>query len=163
MSTIIEHPLLLLSLSLGLLWPSTFLGSLLLRRSRALDEEIDKHYALILGATLTLLSLIVGFSFSMAVGRYDQRKNLEEEEANAIGTEYLRVDQLTPAVATRARALLKSYLEQRVIFYSSNDEEVLRQSDVRTAQLQNDLWAVISPAVAGTTDPARRPGPRRNE
>ena len=53
MSTIIEHPLLLLSLSLGLLLAVDLLGSLLLRRSRALDEEIDKHYALILGATLT--------------------------------------------------------------------------------------------------------------
>ena len=119
----------------------------------AFDEEIDKHYALILGATLTLLSLIVGFSFSMAVGRYDQRKNLEEEEANAIGTEYLRVDQLPPAAATRIRALLKSYLEQRIIFYTSNDDEALRQSDARTAQLQNELWAVVSPAVAERPTP----------
>ena len=43
-------------------------------------------------AALTLLGLIVGFSFSMAVTRYDQRKNLEEAEANAIGTEYTRAD-----------------------------------------------------------------------
>jgi hypothetical protein len=84
MTTIIEHPLLVLSVSLALFWLSTLLGALVLRRGRAFEEEIDKHYALILGATLTLLSLIVGFSFSMAVGRYDQRKNLEEEEANGI-------------------------------------------------------------------------------
>jgi hypothetical protein len=64
-------------LSLALLWPSTLEGALVLRRSRAFDDEIDKHHALILGATLVLLSLIVGFSFSMAVGRYDQRKNSE--------------------------------------------------------------------------------------
>jgi hypothetical protein len=63
---------------------------------------------LVLGATLTLLSLIVGFSFSMAVGRYDQRKNLEEEEANAIGTEYARAELLPAAAAARVRALLKS-------------------------------------------------------
>jgi hypothetical protein len=39
-------------------------------------------------ATLTLLGLIIGFSFSMAINRYDQRKNYEEAEVNAIGTEY---------------------------------------------------------------------------
>ena len=49
-----------------------------------------------INASLTLLALIIGFSFSMAVSRYDQRKNYEEEEANAIGTEYVRVD-LLPA------------------------------------------------------------------
>ena len=153
MSSIIEHPFLVLLLSLALLWPSTFVGALMLRRSRTMDEEVDKHYALILGATLTLLSLIVGFSFSRAVGRYDQRKNLEEEEGNAIGTEYLRVDQLPPAASARVRTLLRSYLEQRIIFYSSNDAEVLRQSDARTAQLQNELWAVVSPAVAERPTP----------
>ncbi|WP_334397930.1 hypothetical protein [Bradyrhizobium sp. AZCC 2289] len=45
-------------------------------------------------ATFTLLALIIGFTFSMAVSRYDQRKTLEEAEANAIGTEYLRADLL---------------------------------------------------------------------
>jgi hypothetical protein len=43
---------------------------------------------------LTLLALIIGFSFSMAVSRYDQRKSYEEAEANAIGTEYARADLL---------------------------------------------------------------------
>jgi hypothetical protein len=45
---------------------------------------------------MTLLALIIGFTFSMAVSRYDQRRTLEEAEANAIGTEYLRAD-LLPA------------------------------------------------------------------
>jgi hypothetical protein len=44
------------------------------------------EFGIILAATLTLLSLLIGFSFSMAANRYDQRKNLEEAEANAIGT-----------------------------------------------------------------------------
>ena len=45
-------------------------------------------------AALTLLGLIIGFSFSMATGRYDLRKSYEEAEANAIGTEYVRADLL---------------------------------------------------------------------
>ena len=44
-----------------------------------------------MAASLTLPGLIIGFTFSMAIDRYDQRKNYEEAEANAIGTEYLRI------------------------------------------------------------------------
>jgi hypothetical protein len=50
----------------------------------------------------------------MAVSRYDQRKNLEEAETNTIGTEYVRADLLPPADAATVRALLKSYVDQRV-------------------------------------------------
>jgi hypothetical protein len=50
----------------------------------------------------------------MAISRYDQRKNLEESEANAIGAEYVRADFLPGADAARVRALLRNYLDQRV-------------------------------------------------
>lgn len=150
---ITDYPLLVLVLSLVLLVPSTLLGALALRRSRALDDEIDKQYGLILGATLTLLSLIVGFTFAMAVGRYDQRKNLEEEEANAIGTEFLRAELLPAAATARVRTLLKSYLEQRIVFYSTRDPEALQRNDARTAQLQRELWTVVSEAAAERPTP----------
>ena len=71
------------------------------------------------GATLTLLGLIIGFSFAMAIGRYDQRRNYEEEEANAIGTEYVRADLLPAADAARTRALLRKCLDRRISFYRS--------------------------------------------
>jgi hypothetical protein len=53
---------------------------------------------------LTLPALIIGFSFSMATTRYDQRKNYEEQEANAIGTEYARADLLSPVDAAKVRS-----------------------------------------------------------
>jgi hypothetical protein len=49
--------------------------------------------------------LIIGFSFSMAANRYDQRKNFEQAEANAIGTEMLRADFLPTADAVYVRRL----------------------------------------------------------
>jgi len=84
----------------------------------------------------------------MAVSRYDQRKNLEEEEANAIGTEYVRADLLPAADAAKVRPLLRSYLDQRVLFYSTRDPEQVRQINARTAKLQNELWAAILPPAA---------------
>src|SRR5208282_5684285 len=107
---------------------------------------------LVLAASLTLLGLIIGFSFSMAVSRYDLRKNYEEAEANAIGTEYLRADLLPAADAANVRALLRSYLDQRILFYENRDAQQLRQINATTADLQAQLWsAVRSPAGSQPT------------
>lgn len=59
------------------------------KRRRNLEQD-ERDSGVIEAATLTLLSLIIGFSFSMAMSRYEQRKNYEAAEANAIGTEYVR-------------------------------------------------------------------------
>ena len=152
MSNVMDHPLLVFVVSLVVLWLSTQLGASVLKRWRDLEHDVREDFAVILAATLTLLGLIIGFSFSMATSRYDQRKNLEEAEANAIGTEYVRADLLPPADAVKVRALIRNYLDQRVLFYTTRDDEQLRQIDARTAQLQTDLWsAVLAPAAAQPT------------
>jgi hypothetical protein len=112
----------------------------------------SQDFGFIVASTLTLLGLIIGFTFSMAVSRYDLRKNYEEAEANAIGTEYVRADLLPAADGARVRELLKNYLDQRILFYQTADEQELRQINDRTAQLQNELWsAVLAPAEAQPT------------
>ncbi len=55
----------------------------------------------------------------MALERYSQRENYEEAEANAIGTEYLRVGLLPSADVAKVHALLLNYLDQRVLFYTA--------------------------------------------
>ena len=85
----------------------------------------------------------------MAIERYDQRKNYEEAEANAIGTEMVRAGLLPPADASKVRLLLRSYLDQRVSFYTTRDGLQLREINARTAELQGALWsAVEAPAKA---------------
>jgi hypothetical protein len=118
-----------------------------------LEEEIRDDFGVVLAASLTLLGLIIGFSFSMAISRYDQRKNYEESEANAIGTEYVRADLLPAADAAKVRALLRSYLDQRILFYVSRDESQLRQINARTAHLQAELWSVVQTAAAAQPTP----------
>jgi hypothetical protein len=152
MNNVTHYPLLVFALSFVALWLSAWIGASLLRRQRKLDEEIREDFGVILAATLTLLGLIIGFSFSMAINRYDQRKNYEEAEANAIGTEYVRADLLPVADAARVRALLRNYLEQRILFYRAHDERPLQEINARTAQLQIELWsAVQAPAAAQPT------------
>src|SRR5678816_3914646 len=114
MFRIVDYPLLVFVISFVVLLASVTKGGRLLTKFQPPDEKSRENLSLILSATLTLLGLIIGFTFSMAVGRYDQRKNLEEEEANAIGTEYLRADFLPAPEAERVRALLKTYLAKRI-------------------------------------------------
>jgi hypothetical protein len=147
-AAMVDYPALVLVTSLVALWAATMLGSLAFRRQRELDDGVNASYGVIVGAALTLLGLIIGFTFSMAVGRYEQRKNYEEEEANAIGTEYVRADLLSTADAARVHALLKGYLDQRILFYTARDEQELHGIDARTAQLQKELWATVSTAAA---------------
>ncbi len=145
----LNHPLVLFAGSVFGLWFSAWVGFSILRRRRSLEEGLMDDFAVILAATLTLLGLIIGFSFSMATGRYDQRKNYEEAEANAIGTELVRADLLPFDDATKVRALLKAYLDQRILFYTTRDLEELRKVNDQTAKLQGELWsAVATPAVA---------------
>lgn len=147
-----NSPFLVLVLSFFVLWLSALSGAFILRRQQKLDEDIGEDFRQILAATLTLLALIIAFIFSMATSRYDLRKNYEAEETNEIGTAYARVNLLSTEDAAKARALLKNYLDQRVLFYITSDEQQLRQIDTRTAQLQAELWStVVAPATAQPT------------
>jgi hypothetical protein len=90
----------------------------------------------------------------MAVSRFEQRKNYEEDEANAIGTEYTRAGLLAAADTTKVRALLKSYVDERILYYQTRDAGQLRQIDARTQELQAQLWsAVEAPVRAGQPNP----------
>src|SRR6202021_2983974 len=141
--TPMDRPILLFAFSLLALWVAARLGASLRNRRPALQEKERDNFSVILGATLTLLGLIIGFSFSMAISRYDQRKSYEEAEANAIGTEYLRVDMLPADKASTARALLRAYTEQRILFYTTRTAEAMAQVDTDTARLQRQLWSAV--------------------
>ena len=152
MSNITDYPLFVLILSFFVLWLSGRIGAAFRKRQPDLDEDVRKDLELVEVATLTLLALIIGFSFSMAASRYDQRKIYEEAEANAIGTEYVRADVLPAAAAAKVRGLLKDYLDQRVLFYTARDENRLWQINSETARLQAELWATLqTPDISGRT------------
>src|SRR5215469_10426045 len=126
---------------------SALIGGSLSQSLREARREARNAFGVIEAATLTLLGLIVAFTFSMALNRYDQRKNLEEEEANAIGTEYFRVDLLSGVDPGKLRELLRSYLHERILFYTIRDDQQLAEIKARTAQLQTELWSAIRPAA----------------
>lgn len=143
MTRIVNFPAVLSVLSFFVLWGSAIGGTSLCKRHGPLEKDQREDFAIVQGAALTLLGLLIGFTFSMAISRYDQRKSYEATEANAIGTEYLRVGLLPPADAARLRELLKSYLGQRVKFYSSRDSRSLQLIDTDTARVEDQLWSAV--------------------
>lgn len=150
---VFDRPLLVLALSFLLLWLSTRVGATLLRRKRKLQESMREDFGTILTTTLTLSGLIIGFTFSMAIGRYELRKTYEEAEANAIGTEYVRVDLLPVPQADTLRPLLRQYVDERVLFYTARGAEQIREIAGRTAQLQTRLWSTVAGTAATQPTP----------
>jgi len=142
-----DYPLLVFGVSFVALWLCAQLGAALRRRHEAHGERAPETFTIVLTASLTLLGLIIGFTFSMAVSRYDMRKNYEASEANAIGTEYVRAGFLSAADATMTRMLLRSYLDQRILLYQSRDEDRRREIRQRVTQLQGQLWSTVQNAA----------------
>jgi len=128
----VNNPLLVFVVTMLVLWLSILLGDFL-RTKSSLEDDGRKDLSVVLAATLTLLGLIIGFTFSMAVSRYDQRKNYEEAETNAIGTEYVRADLLPRDDAKKEREFLRKYLDQRILFYTTRNADQMVQIDSQTA------------------------------
>ena len=164
MSQLVDYPIIFFFVALLCMFLAAWGGAKFPRRARLQDEDARSDFSTVQSAALTLLALVIGFSLSMAVGRYDQRKNYEEEEANAIGTEYIRADLLPAAQSQQLRDALKHYLDLRMRFYARHDEDTLAGINKETAAVQNTLWqaakagALVSPnpvsalAVAGAND-----------
>jgi hypothetical protein len=148
-----DYPLLLFVVSLVLFWGCAQLGAALRRKQEAHGESAPDIFTIVLTASLTLLGLIIGFTFSMAVSRYDQRKDYEASEANAIGTEYARAALLSMSDAATTRLLLQSYLEQRILLYQSGDNDQRARIRERTRQLQEQLWSTVQSAAIAQPGP----------
>jgi hypothetical protein len=153
METALNYPRLVFLIALIVLSLAAWAGAWLRRRSREPDEADRSDFDVVQGATLTLLGLIIGFSFSMAIARYDQRKVYEEAEANAIGTEYVRADLLPETDAGRTRELLRSYTDLRIAFYRTRDEGELARIAVQTTAIQDQMWKIMARAASAQPTP----------
>jgi hypothetical protein len=155
MTTVLDYPLVLLfPVSFLVLALATWMGGRLAARATIVRESPD-DFGVIQTATLTLLGLIIGFTFSMALNRYDQRKNLEEEEANAIGTAFLRADLIGEPRAAQLRDVLRRYSAERVVNYTTRDVALLAANNARTTKLQSDMWTIVREGAMAQPDPLK--------
>jgi len=129
---------------------SLFLGMLLLLdigrrigvRRRAQDPEgAGVGTGTVDGAVFALLGLLVAFTFSGAASRFDVRRALIVEEANMIGTAYLRLDLAPASTQPALRDLFRRYVDSRLETYRKiPDVEAVKAEWERSIQLQGEIW-----------------------
>lgn len=99
-------------------------------------------------AVFALLGLLLGFSFGGGTSRLESRRQLIIQEANAIGTAYLRVDILAAGDQPEMRRLFRGYLDARLRVYQKlPDLNAAEQELARATKIQQGIW---SQAVAAT-------------
>lgn len=111
------------------------------------ERNVDAFTAVQAGL-ITLASFVLGLSFAQASSRFDDRRELVVKEANAIGTTWLRADQLRPLQAARFRAVLTGYTEARLKAYRAPyDTAVARRTLDQSDRDQTEMWAIASEAL----------------
>lgn len=97
-----------------------------------------------------LMGLLIAFIFYGAGNRFDVRRTLTVQEANAIGTAYLRLDLLPPEAQPALREDFRAYLQSRLaVFHKIPDPEAMNAEVARSSALQDELW---KKAVAATKE-----------
>lgn len=133
-----------------LVWMITLLAALEIgfwlqrvRTAHGSSSRDKSDIGLILAGVLTLLALLLGFTYSMSDARFETRRQLVVEEANSIGTTYLRAKTLPEPHSSEVQALLRQYTALRVKTASMTaaTPEKIREADNRTKQIHSLLWS----------------------
>jgi hypothetical protein len=113
------------------------------------DEFAKAHVDSLHAAVLGLLALLLGFTFFMAASRYDERRSLVLDEANAIGTTYLRSQFLPSEQRAAAAELLRASVAARLAFHAAGiDPARIKDANSDAARTERRLWALARAAVA---------------
>jgi hypothetical protein len=107
-------------------------------RRHRYDDEKEGPVGAIVAATLGLLAFVLAFTFGLAASRFDARRTVVVNEANAIGTTWLRAGLLPDKRAERIRPLLREYVASRLAAPSTGD---LQPAVQRADELHRALWA----------------------
>ena len=141
--------LVLALLLFGVLLGATGLGVLAGHRVRHLSDSLKDPLAILQGALLGLVGLLLAFGLSLAVSRYEDRRANIVAEANAIGTTYLRAQTLAEPVRSDSLALLREYTRSAIALSERTPGSAgALAAAVREGELQRRLWALAGTALA---------------
>jgi hypothetical protein len=115
-------------------------GRLLGRLKGGGDKEHEAQTSSIVGSMLGLIAFLLAFTFAFAADRYDDRKSLVREEANAIGTAFLRSAFLPEAGQAEASGLLRRYVDLTLEATRARDPDRIRQLVEESVPIQEGLW-----------------------
>jgi hypothetical protein len=142
----------------GIVLGTTLVGIVAGRRLRAHADSLREPFGVVQAALAGLVGLILAFGLTMAVGRYDARRAAVVDEANAIGTTYLRAQTLPEPIRTRSLEDLVRYTDSTIrLSESIPGSAAARDAIADGGRLQRSLWRLAGEALAvSPTDSAPR-------
>jgi hypothetical protein len=133
----------------GIVFGTTGLGLVLGRYVRDRSEHLREPLGVLQGALLGLVGLVLAFGLALAVGRYESRRAAVVDDANAIGTTYLRAQTLAEPMRTRSLRLLVRYTDTSIrLSHAIPGSGKSRQTIADGAALQRELWSLAGQALA---------------
>jgi hypothetical protein len=116
------------------------------------DDDEANYDGYIISGVVGLLALLMGFTFSLAIDRFDARRAMVVEESNAIGTTYLRAQTFPEPHRTELSTLLAKYVDNRITVAKTTDLSQARRLLAQADALQARLWAETIAAIAPQRD-----------
>ena len=114
-------------------------------REAGAPEDAESASGMVAGSLLALFAFLLAFTMGMAADRFQARRDLVLQEANAIETTYLRAGFLPEPERTQVRNLLRDYVPLRV---AVEGIEQLRANDEHSGEVQNQIWALTEQVAA---------------
>ena len=143
-------------LSLGMLLMCEIGRRIGIRSIRKYASGLAKGTGAAEAAVFGLLGLLLAFTFSGAASRFEDRRDLIVEEANAISTAYLRMDLLPAEAQPGLRALFREYAQVRYsVYHNAQDREATMAKLARSAELQNRIWQQVMANCRQPTTPSQ--------
>jgi hypothetical protein len=129
---------------------ATVIGHLIGRSTRASAEDVREPFAVIQAALIGFMGLVLAFGISLAVGRYEARRAAVVDEANAIGTTYLRAQTLAEPVRTESLRSLRRFAEISVELSGTVPGSPAQQEAIAaSAEVEQRLWELAGQALDG--------------
>src|SRR5215471_20089887 len=133
---------------LGIIGAATAAGYGVGRYLRKHEAKLREPFGVLQGALLGVVGLILAFGLSLAVGRYEDRRAATVDEANAIGTSYLRAQLIAEPARTRSLALFPRYTDLAIhVSKEVPGSSGIRRTTVAEGALQRRLWHLAGVSI----------------
>lgn len=132
---------------------SAYGGKYLFKKRHGKTDLADDETKIVLGAVLSLLGLLIGFLLTISIGGYNNREQMEENEAITIGNAYQRAQLLSPENNLQAQVLLKDYLDARISFFNAGSQAKTERWRDLSLDAQSALWELAATQARSAPNP----------
>lgn len=150
-----QNEFLVIAMLLALLLIATEIG---FRHGQSVRTDIEdsakSHHWTLQAGVMGLLALLLAFTFSMSATRYETRRQLVVDEANAIGATYLRSRMLAQPYPAQVAQLIRGYVDERIETYDAGiDQQKVNVATLQSQRLETQLWSEAVGAAAANPQP----------